>query len=111
MTLAAYNPFKKLLYQWLWKIKTNQQLLNDAFSIVGTANTSLTEDDSSFQLKGGDVTVVISKKDGQISGVKNSASNAISFSKGPLFTDGNTTITAINNFKEGNAQAIEIKYS
>jgi len=114
LTFSAYDPFKKLIYKWTWKIKSNTQLFDGILSLDDTTTTSVVETDSTFQLKGGDVSVVISKKDGQISGVKNAMSDPISFSKGPLFAAAQQTTSVpaqIKNYKDGNTQVIEVNYS
>lgn len=112
LSLSVYDPFKNLLYQWIWKIKSNSELLNGIVALKDTSQASVIESDTGFQLKGGDISVFISKKNGQVSAVKNTASNPISFSGGPSFANGDSiNVTSIKNYDEKDAQVIEINYS
>ncbi len=111
LMLSAYDPFKNLIYKWTWKIKNKNELLDGIVSVKDTSVTSLTETDSTFVLKGGEVSVVINKKDGQISGIRNVMSDPLSFGKGPILVSGNATVSGIKNYKEGNAQVVEVNYS
>jgi hypothetical protein len=116
LMLSAYDPFKNLIYKWTWKIKSHDQLLEGIVSLKDTASASVTETDSTFMLKGGDVSVAISKKDGQISNVRNVMSDPISFSKGPILVGAQNFSSPQNppqmkSYKEGNAQVIEVNYS
>ncbi|MBD0280050.1 MAG: glycoside hydrolase family 2, partial [Flavisolibacter sp.] len=65
LVLSAFDPFKNSIYKWTWKVKPNSQLLNDIIVMNDTASASLTETDSTYTLKGGEVSVIISKKNGQ----------------------------------------------
>ncbi|HEV8284184.1 MAG TPA: glycoside hydrolase family 2 TIM barrel-domain containing protein [Chitinophagaceae bacterium] len=123
LILSAYDPSKNLLYKWTWKIKTNKELLSEIVSLKDAATTSLTETDSTLQLKGGDVSIFINKKNGQLSDIRNAMSDPISFSKGPEMAEtGNVqtghvetghalSVLQIKNYKEGNAQVVEVSYS
>jgi len=114
LSLSAYDPFKNLIYKWTWKIKSNEELLKEIVSLSDTLSASAIETDSTFQLKGGDVSIVVGKKDGQISGVRNAMSDPISFSKGPLFV-GSQNVTSVasqvRNYNEGQAQVVEVNYT
>src|SRR5205085_9602231 len=46
LTLAAYDPFKNLIYKWIWKIKDNTDLLNVIVKLKDTATSHITETDS-----------------------------------------------------------------
>jgi hypothetical protein len=108
--LSAYDPFKNLIYQWTWKIKSNHELLQGIVALQDTASASVVETDSTFVLKGSDVTIIIRKNDGQVSGTRNGG-DPISFSGGPLPASGIATIGGIKNYKEDSGQAVEVNYS
>src|SRR4030095_13023673 len=46
LTFSAYDPFKKLIYKWTWKIKSNTQLFDGILSLDDTTTTSVVETDS-----------------------------------------------------------------
>ncbi|MBD0297454.1 MAG: glycoside hydrolase family 2, partial [Flavisolibacter sp.] len=110
LVLSAFDPFKNSIYKWTWKVKPNSQLLNDIIVMNDTASASLTETDSTYTLKGGDVSVIISKKNGQLSGLRNAMSDPLSFGKGPVLVSGNATFLGTKNYKEGTAQVVEASY-
>jgi len=111
LMLSAYDAFKNLIYTWVWKIKNNKELLSEIVTLSDTATSTLQQTDSTWQLKGGDVSIIFNKKNGQIAGIRNATSEPISFSNGPLMVGGNATVSETKNYKEGNAQVIEINYS
>ncbi|MBD0351421.1 MAG: glycoside hydrolase family 2, partial [Flavisolibacter sp.] len=110
LVLSAFDPFKNSIYKWTWKVKPNSQLLNDIIVMNDTASASLTETDSTYTLKGGEVSVIISKKNGQLSGLRNAMSDPLSFGKGPVLVSGNATFLGMKNYKEGTAQVVEASY-
>jgi len=111
LMLSAFDPFKNLIYEWTWKIKSNKNLLDQIVSLKDTAATSLTETDSSYTLKGGDVSVTFNKKNAQITGIRNMMSEPISFAKGPVSVNGDEVLSSIKNYKEENTSVLEINYS
>lgn len=111
LMLSAFDPYKNLLYKWTWKVKTNEQLLSGIIQVNDTASTSVAETDTSFTISGGDVSIVISKKDGQLKSVRNKMSDALSFNRGPVMVSGNTDPGYVKSYRENNAQVVEVMYS
>ena len=111
LALSVYDPFGNLLYTWVWKIKSNEQLLAGIARLKDTATASFTETDSTMVLQGGDITVSIGKKDGQLGGLRNRMSDNLSFGKGPLPVIGNASLTGIRHYKESDGDVVEVKYS
>jgi hypothetical protein len=93
--LSAFDPAGNLIYTWSWNIKSNEQLLQKIVALKDTASTSGTQTDTSFIIRGGDVSVVISKKDGFIGGVRNRMSDPLSFGKGPIAVTGTSSLKSI----------------
>ncbi|MCU7551207.1 glycoside hydrolase family 2 [Chitinophagaceae bacterium LB-8] len=111
LVLSAFDPAKNLIYKWTWNVKDNAGLLNDIVSMKDTAATTITENDSLVTLRGGEVSIMISKKDGQLAGVRNAASDPLSFGKGPVLVSGTATATGVKTYKEGDAQVAEVAYT
>ena len=109
LVLAAFDPFKKELYKWTWKIKSNEELLAGVLT-TGETTTSFDETDTTFTLRGGENSVRISKRTGMLLGTKNTAMDNLSFSKGPLLVQGTATATGSRHYKEGNSDVIEFSY-
>ncbi|MEO7309706.1 MAG: glycoside hydrolase family 2 TIM barrel-domain containing protein [Chitinophagaceae bacterium] len=109
LVLVATDPFKKEIYKWTWKIKANEALL-DKMLVLNDSTTSLSETDTAYTLKGGDVSVILNKKTGMLLGTKNTATDNLSFAKGPVFVQGNNTVTASKTYKEGNSNIVEFTY-
>ncbi|MCG2614237.1 glycoside hydrolase family 2 [Terrimonas sp. NA20] len=111
LVLSVTDPFSSLLYKWTWNVKTNGQLLSGIVVKEDTAAVSYQETDSTVVLKGGQVSITLSKLNGQLTGVRNMASDPISFAKGPVMVSGNAVSTSVKLSKEENAVVAEVSYS
>jgi hypothetical protein len=111
LVLSAFDPFKNLIYSWVWKIKSNNELLKGIINLSDTASATILETDSTFVMKGGDISVTINKKNGQLAAIRNVTSEPISFNRGPVLIGDTSKVTGIRNYKEGNAQVVEVSYS
>ncbi|MFL5807940.1 MAG: glycoside hydrolase family 2 protein, partial [Flavisolibacter sp.] len=110
LVLSAFDPFKNLLYKWTWKVRTNAQLLGDIVNTKDSA-ASMVETDSTVVLSGGDVSVIISKKDGQLKNVRNRMGDPSSFGKGPVMVGGSSQFTGLRSFNEGDKKIVESDYT
>lgn len=111
LLLSAYDPANDLVYTWTWKIKTNEQLLQRIVVLKDTSVASFAETDTSMLLRGGDVSVVINKRDGMIGGVRNRMSDNLSFGKGPIAVTGASSFAGIQHIKEEDGEVVEVKYN
>ena len=111
LILSAFDATKNLVYKWTWRIKSNEQLLSGIVVKNDTSSATVSETDSTITLTGGDVSVVISKKDGLLTGVKNKMSDPLSFSKGPVMVAGESVFNGIKTYKENSEQVVEVMYS
>ena len=109
LVFVALDPFKKEIYKWTWKVKTNEQLLTHVL-ILNDSTTTAAETDTSFILKGGDVSVILNKKTGMLTGTKNVSSDNLSFTKGPVLVQGNSTLIGGRLYNEGNSNVVEFTY-
>jgi len=109
--VSAFDPHKALLYKWTWKIKSNQELLKDIVVSADTASVGYNETDSSVVLRGGDISVAISKQTGMIGGLRNRMSDPLSFGKGPVLVSGNATVSGIKVIEEGETPEVEVSYT
>jgi hypothetical protein len=110
LTLAAYDPFKNLIYKWIWKIKDNMELLSGIVKLKDTTTSHITETDSTLTLQGGDISVILGKADGQIKGVQNTTSGALLFGNGPVLVSGSATVTNMKHYTESDGQVVEVSY-
>jgi hypothetical protein len=109
LVLAAYDPFGKEIYQWTWKIKSNEALLANIL-VNNDSTTSFTETDTTYLLKGGELTLTLDKKTGMLVNAKNAASDNLSFSKGPFLVQGDARLISSKAFKEGNNTVVSFQY-
>ena len=109
LVLVALDPFKKELYKWVWKINSNERLLN-GIVVMNDSTTSVWETDTSYTLKGGDVSVILNKKTGMLSGTKHTAMDKLSFSNGPVLVKGSATVVSSKHYKDGNNSIVAFTY-
>jgi hypothetical protein len=110
LILAAFDPFKKEIYKWTWKIKSNDDLLAGVV-VTNDSTTSFAETDTTYTLRGGENSVVLNKKTGMLMGTKNIAMDNLSFSKGPVLVQGTSTLAGSKHYKEGNNDIVEFNYN
>lgn len=110
LTLTATDPFKNEIYKWVWKIKTNKQLLDSLVSTTGGDPVVLAETDSTITLKANGIGVTFSKKDGSLSGLTNDYSARLSFAKGPVLASGSASFKGLTWRKEADGYLIEASY-
>ena len=109
LMLAAFDPFKKEIYKWTWKIKSNEDLLAGVLT-ANDSTTSFTETDTTYTLRGGENLVTLNKRTGMLAGTKNAAMDNLSFSKGPVLVQGTSNLTEGKHYKEGNSDVVEFTY-
>ena len=109
LVLVAYDPFKKEIYKWIWKVKNNNDLLS-GIVVMNDSATTVSETDSSYTLKGGDISVILNKKTGMLTGTKNTTSDNLSFAKGPVLVQGNATVVSSKQYKDGKNSVVEFAY-
>ncbi|MEO5682496.1 MAG: glycoside hydrolase family 2 TIM barrel-domain containing protein [Chitinophagaceae bacterium] len=110
LLLAAYDPFKNLLYKWSWRVKDNQQQLNNLLVLNDTATVNSIETDSSVTLKSGGISVSFSKKDGRITDLKSSHGDKMSFGGAPVLVSGRANFTGLKHSKESDGYTVELQY-
>jgi hypothetical protein len=111
LVIVARDPSGKELYKWTTEIKDKQAQLN-GFVTIKNDSTYLKETDSTFTLTGGEVSVVLGKKSGNLVTTKNTANDYIlSFNNGPVLVKGVATVTGSKTYTEGSNQVVEFTYS
>jgi hypothetical protein len=111
LVLSAFDPSKNLIYKWTWKSKSNIEIFSSFVNRPDTAKSTVAETDSTFTLSGGDVSVVIGKRDGQLKGIRNKMSDPLSFGRGPVLVSGSATVNEVKTFYDGNIQGVDVSYS
>ena len=109
LILAAFDPFKKEIYRWTWKIKSNETLLGGILT-MNDSTTVFTETDTTYTLRGGENSVTLNKKTGMLIGTKNASMDNLSFRSGPVLVQGAANLTNSRHYQEGKSNVIEFTY-
>ncbi len=111
LVIVAKDNFGKDIYKWISKIKSNSSLLQN-FVTVKNDSTSLKETDTVYTITGGEVSVVLDKKTGNLVTTRNTANDyVLSFNNGPVLVKGNAAVVSSKAYKEENSQVVEFTYS
>ena len=111
LVIVAKDPFGKELYKWTSEIKSKQVELNN-FVTFKSDSTFLKETDSTYTITGGEVSVVLDKKTGNLITTKNTANDyVLSFNNGPVLVKGIASVIANKAYTEGKDQVVEFTYS
>jgi hypothetical protein len=111
LVIVAKDNFGKEIYKWVSKIKDNASQLQN-FVTVKNDSTFLKETDTVYTITGGEVSVVLDKKTGNLVTTKNTANDyVLSFNNGPVLVKGNAAVVSSKTYKEGNNQVVEFTYS
>jgi len=111
LALTAFDPYKNELYRWVWKAKTNSQLLEGVMLGAAKEAVNVTDTDSLVTLKGSGISVSFNKKTGKLAALANDYSAKISFNNGPVLVSGNAEFTGLKHFKEDDNYVVEASYS
>ncbi|WP_207424961.1 glycoside hydrolase family 2 TIM barrel-domain containing protein [Pedobacter sp. SYSU D00535] len=112
LAIRAYDPYKNEVYRWVWKVKSNTQLLEEVLNAERADGSAVaTETDSSITLKANGISISLSKRTGKLINVKNEKNPQLSFDNGPVLASGNSTFTGIKSIKEGNDIIVEASYT
>jgi hypothetical protein len=109
LIVAAFDPFKKEIYKWTWKIKSNEALLAGMISTNDSA-TVFTETDTTYILRGGENAVTLNRKTGMLIGTKNASMDNLSFRSGPVVVQGTANVTGSKHYRDGTSDVIEFTY-
>ncbi|TDH26471.1 glycoside hydrolase family 2 [Segetibacter sp. 3557_3] len=109
LMLVALDPFKKEIYKWTWKVKSNTQLLADIV-LENDSATAFTETDTTYILRGGENSVFLNKRTGMLAGTKNAAMDNLSFAKGPVLVQGTANVVSSRHYEEGKSHVVEFTY-
>jgi hypothetical protein len=111
LVIVAKDPYGHELYKWTAEIKPKKEQLTD-FVTVKNDSTFIRETDTIYAITGGEVTVVLDKKTGNLVTTKNTANDyVLSFNNGPVLVKGNATVTGSKAWKEGNESIVEFTFS
>lgn len=112
LVLKAYDQHNEEIYQWVWKARSNMQLLEKTLTpTVASSAVTVSETDSLLTMKASGISVTLSKKTGLLSALANESSAALSFRNGPVLVSGNATFTGLKHFKEGESHVVEASYT
>lgn len=111
LVIVAKDNFGKEIYKWIAKVADNTILLGK-FLTVKTDSTSIKETDSTYTITGGEVSIVLDRKTGNLLTTKNTANDyVLSFNNGPVLVKGNATVVSSKTYKEGYNQVAEFTYN
>ncbi|MBS1655484.1 MAG: glycoside hydrolase family 2, partial [Bacteroidetes bacterium] len=110
LVIIAKDNFGKEIYQWITKIKSNKEMLNDLVAMKSDSTTA-NETDSTYLLKGGDITLVLDKKTGELITSHNITNDyVLSFNNGPMLVEGESKVSSSKIYREGNDVVAEFHY-
>ncbi len=111
LVVIVKDPFGHDLYKWISQVKPDEAIISDLVKMKPDA-TSLKETDSTYTITGGEVTVVLDKKSGNLLTTKNTANDyVLSFNNGPVLVKGTAVVTGSKTYQEDNQQVVEFAYS
>ncbi len=111
LVIVAKDNNGRELYKWTSKIKSNQSIISNLVS-AKTDGVSVKETDTIFAITGGEVTVTLDKKSGNLITTKNSSNDyTLSFNNGPVLVKGIATVVSSKTYKEDNEQVVEFTYN
>ena len=111
LVIVARDNYGKEIYKWIAKIKDNISLL-DKFVTVKNDSTFIKETDSVYMITGGEVTVTLDKKTGNLLTTKNIANDyVLSFNNGPVLVKGDASLISSKVYKEGHNAVAEFSYN
>ncbi|MBF4473019.1 glycoside hydrolase family 2 protein [Flavobacterium sp. HJJ] len=111
LALKAIGADKNEIYRWVWKIKSNADLLEGMLKAEMSKTVSIKETDVAITLSANAISVSFSKETGELASLKNENGAALSFGKGPVMVSGTSTFSGLKHFKEADAYVIEASYS
>lgn len=111
LSLSAYDPFKNEVYNWVWKVKKNAQLLEPIIISATSDAVDMSESDTTLTLKSSGISVTFSKKTGQLSQLTNDFSAKLSFKNGPVLVSGKASFSGLKHYKENGDYIVEATYS
>lgn len=111
LVIVAKDNFGKELYKWTAKVKPDAELIKELVT-EKKDSTFLKETDSSYTITGGEVSVVLDKKSGNLVTTKNTSNDyVLSFNNGPVLVKGSAVLVSGKAYTEGNNQVVEFTYS
>lgn len=111
LVIVVKDNFGKEIYKWTSRIKDNTSLLAD-FVTTRNDSTTVKETDSTYILTGGQISVTLDKKTGNLVTTKNTANDyVLSFNNGPVLVNGEASIVSSRVYKGENSMVAEFAYS
>jgi len=111
LVIVARDPSGRELYKWTAEIRPKKVQLQN-FVTIKNDSTFITETDTVYSIRGGEVTVVLDKKSGNLVTTKNTANDyVLSFNNGPVLVKGTAAVSSSKSWKEGNDAVVEFTYT
>jgi hypothetical protein len=110
LSLTAFDPAGKQLYNWIWKIKSNNQLLQPLIEAGKGTEVVATEADSLINVTANGITITIGKHTGLLKKAANDNGNKFSLNGGFIVT-GSSLFQKLEHFREANDYVIKASYS
>jgi hypothetical protein len=110
LRLEAMDPHGEHIMEWVWLTRNPldwlpQSLNPESFPEVGVEDT-----DSLITLSSNDISITISKTNGDLTEVKNNRSRVTSFKGGPVLCSGTSRFADLKHYRDGKKYTIEINY-
>lgn len=111
LSLIATDPLGNEIHRWVWKIKTNAQLLEQLLPTKGHTAVEVAETDTLLTLKAEGISVTFDKTTGLLAGLANDYSAPLSFHNGPVLVGGDARFEQLKHYPEAGGYAVESSYT
>lgn len=111
LILKAYDPFQNEIYNWSWKMKNNEALLQKFLTTNDNRAFNVKENDSLLTVMANGISVTFSKENGLVINVQNKSMGRLNFKNGPVLCSGEASFAGLNHYAEDDGYVVEVKYN
>ena len=111
LIIVVKDNFGKELYKWTAEIKSKEEQIR-GFVTSKKDSTFIRETDTLYTLTGGEVSIMLDKKSGNLFTTKNTANDyVLSFNNGPVLVKGTAALSSSRAYREGDEVVAEFNYT
>ncbi|RAW02230.1 glycoside hydrolase family 2 TIM barrel-domain containing protein [Pseudochryseolinea flava] len=110
LRLVAYDDTGTSICEWTWTVSREQKIVDKIINKDSVSSIAITESDSTLALKANGITIVLSKRNGQLIQLENDFSAKLSFANGPILTTGINTLKHFKHYSTHGAHVAEASF-
>ena len=111
LVIVVKDNFGKEIYKWITEIKSKQEQIS-GFVTAKKDSTFIKETDTLYTLTGGEVSIMLDKKTGNLFTTKNTSNDyVLSFNNGPVLVKGTAALSSSRAYREGDEVVAEFNYT